>query len=162
MKEDLFTTMQSLIARMEQLTEKSKMHGEVAAKIKQIRQKAVTECLAELLPNLNPWSIEALKNEVPDFPIPTTTYFFGIFERIDPNTSIDSLRSDLEKYLEAAPVDTSKIWEKRVGYYNRASLDFEENFIRPNETEITEIQVQINRLMIGAGKDVGCQGVYQD
>lgn len=150
-EEDVFTTAQSLLARLEQLREKSKMHGEVAAKIKQIRQKAVTKCLEELLPNLNPWSIEALRNEVPDFPIPTTTYFFGIFERIDPNTSIDSLRADLEKYLEAAPVDTSKIWEKRVGYYNRASLDFEENFVRPNETQIIGVKVLIHQLGSGRG-----------
>lgn len=162
MKEDLFTTMQSLIARLEQLTEKSKMHGEITAKIKQIRQRAVTECLAELLPNLNPWSIESLKNEVPDFPLPMVLCRFGIFERIDPNTSIDSLRADLEKYLETAPMDTSQVWERYVNYYNRVSLDFKENFIQPNETERTGIQVQINRLMIGAGKGVGCQGVYQD
>ena len=161
-KEEVLATIQSLTVRLDQLTEKRKIYSEISVKIKQIRQKAVTECLAELLPNLNPWSIETLRNEVPDFSIPTITYFFGIFERIDPNTSIDSLRADLEEYLETSPFETSKIWEKYVGYYNRSIYDMEVNFIRPNDTQIIGVKVLIHQLGFRGHKREGRGGIIYE
>lgn len=148
MQENLQTLLQAL--RNERLklegekVELSTQYGE----FRRSRQGKARECLRNLVPNLEPKTIRRIQCEVPEFPIPMVSRWFGFSKKIDPKVSLDTFRIQLGTYLDNTKVSmgwSPEEW-REVVRYDELIRSLQEKLIPANAERLTDIGTRITAI----------------
>lgn len=142
MKEDLTYLLDFLKIQERSILNERKSLDEQLRELANERKIKVRQALVGLLPDLKNGTIRKIKKDVRGFHVPMVSKCFGLFEKIDPTVSLDSLRIKLGSYLDNMD-EPPQFWVRIVGNTDQLISSLQTNLIAENNRRMEDVSARI-------------------